>query len=196
SSAAVLRRVGVGEEAPGAREVHPASGTPHCYDRASQPPIVLPSSASGRSGERLCIPENLIRFSMRQARTFSWQPRDENRRWHRCAFAAVAAAICLIGGPAMPQEPATACSLLTRELAERFSSAANEVVFAFPPAAETLPAGTACEYGDIRLQIDPSSVQQLKQLPSREEGWSAVEGVGDGAYFRSNRDTYAELAGW
>jgi len=96
----------------------------------------------------------------------------------------------------MPQEPATACSLLTRELAERFSSAANKVVFDFPPEAETLPVGTACEYGDIRLQIDPSSVQQLKQLPSREEGWSAVEGVGDGAYFRSNRDTYAELAGW
>lgn len=112
-------------------------------------------------------------------------------------LASVAAATFLMVESAVPQQPVTACSLLTRELAMQFSSAANKVVFDFPPEPETLAAGTACEYGDIRLQIDPYSAEQVKQLPaSGEQGWAAVAGVGDGAYFRNNGDTYAELAGW
>ena len=89
-----------------------------------------------------------------------------------------------------------ACSLLTKELALKVTSAANQQVFdMLPPQEESIGAnGSACDYGDIRIQVDaftPARVEQLRK--EQGQAWTTVPNVGDAAYFHNNKDRYAEL---
>jgi hypothetical protein len=78
-------------------------------------------------------------------------------------------------------------------------------VFDLPPDEETLgTSGSACEYGDIRLQIDafgPEVIDRTAKAQERGAGskraanWVPVSGVGDRAYFNGDRN-YAELMGY
>jgi hypothetical protein len=89
-----------------------------------------------------------------------------------------------------------ACSLLTKELALQVTPAANKKVLdMIPPAEESMGAiGSACEYGDIRLQIDPFPPARVEELRKQQgKDWTPVPNVGDKAYFRDNRGRFAEL---
>src|SRR6185503_6116199 len=56
-----------------------------------------------------------------------------------------------------------ACQLLTKELALKVTATTNKKIFdILPPEEESLGAkGSACEYGDIRLQVDPFTAQSF-----------------------------------
>ena len=86
-----------------------------------------------------------------------------------------------------------ACSLLTKELAMKFSGAANKAVFTLPPEEEPVgKSGSACEYADIRLQIDPFAWSVLEASAKKDKTWVSVSGVGEAAYFQGGRN-YAGL---
>ena len=91
-----------------------------------------------------------------------------------------------------------ACSLLSRELVMKVSGAVNKHVFDLPPQEEPMgKSGSACEYADIRLQIDfliPQGIEGYRN--SKADEWVPVSGVGDRAYFHNNSDRYAQLIGW
>ena len=88
-----------------------------------------------------------------------------------------------------------ACSLLTKELALRVTSANKQIFDLLPPAEEPLGAnGSSCEYGDIGLQVDPFTPARLDQLYKQSgRDWTPVAGVGDAAYFHDNGGRFAEL---
>jgi hypothetical protein len=92
--------------------------------------------------------------------------------------------------------PLRACALLTKDLALKVTASADKRIFdMFPPDEEQIGAnGTACEYGDIGLQIDPFTPAGLERSV-KEQGpqWSPVPKVGDRAWFRDNRGLFAEL---
>jgi hypothetical protein len=100
---------------------------------------------------------------------------------------------------AKPAAPSaiSACSLLTKELAMKFSPAGNKAVFDMPPDDSSVgTAGSNCEYGAITLQIDSFTPARLDGIrKSDEKAWLPVSGVGDWAYFRNNRNIFAELIG-
>ncbi|HET9370301.1 MAG TPA: hypothetical protein VFO19_08635 [Vicinamibacterales bacterium] len=88
-----------------------------------------------------------------------------------------------------------ACQLLTKDLALKVTAAANKKIFdILPPEEESLGAtGSACEYGDIRLQIDPFTARRFEELSTKEKGWTPEPNLGDKASFRTNPNGYAEL---
>jgi len=85
------------------------------------------------------------------------------------------------------------CSLLTRELALKANP--KQVLGAAGPKEVPLGAsGSACEWGDLLLQIDPFTPARLEQLRKTDgKNWESVPGVGDAAYFHNIRDAMAEL---
>ena len=89
-----------------------------------------------------------------------------------------------------------ACSLLTKDLILKVTPMKDtSMLFVVPPQDDSLGAtGSACDYGDVGLQIDPITPARFDELRKKAgEEWTPVAGVGDGAYFRNNRDNYAEL---
>ncbi len=99
------------------------------------------------------------------------------------------------GGGAAPK-PGGACSMLTRDLVMKVSGAVNKHVFDLPPAEEPAGKGTACFYADITLQIDAIPAGNLEAMrKGMEKEWVPVPGVGDAAYFRNNKNHFAELMG-
>ena len=103
--------------------------------------------------------------------------------------------VSVAGAPssvAIQQTPAPgACSLLTKELALKVTSAANKKVFdLLPPQEEKVSGGTACDYGDIRIQILPGVTEPSGKSAAE---WTAVPNVGDRALYRPNGKQYAEL---
>jgi len=87
-----------------------------------------------------------------------------------------------------------ACSVLTRELVEPFS-ANKKVLDLIPPEEEPMSGGAAaCEWGLVRLQLWPAGSGAKRTSPGKE--YQAVSGAGELAYFRSNRDRYAEMMVW
>jgi hypothetical protein len=112
------------------------------------------------------------------------------------------AAAAVTGLAATPQQGAAAnppairaCQLLTKELALKVTASANKKIFdILPPEEESLGVnGSACEYGDIRLQIDPFTAQRFEELSKTEKGWTSEPNLGDKASFRTNPNGYAEL---
>jgi hypothetical protein len=98
--------------------------------------------------------------------------------------------------PGGGQPAIRACSLLTKELVLKVTAAANKKVLdLIPPEEESIGAtGSACEYGDVRLQIDPFPPARVEELRKQQgKDWTPVPGVGDNAYFRDNRGRFAEL---
>ncbi len=52
----------------------------------------------------------------------------------------------------------------------------------------------ACEWGVVRLQLWPPKSGAPRTAPGKE--YQTLSGVGELAFFRSNRDRYAELMVW
>ena len=93
------------------------------------------------------------------------------------------------GGPSAIR----ACALLTRDLVAPFTEN-KKVLDLLPPQEEELgTSGTACEYGAVRLQLFPG---RGGKRTASAKGLRSISGAGEGGYFRSNRDRYAELMVW
>ena len=92
--------------------------------------------------------------------------------------------------------PISACSLLPTELVLKVGGINPQAVKILKPEEEALgTTGSACEYGEVRLQVDPFTPAQLADIlkTPAAKAWVPVSGVGDAAYFNNNRDRYAEL---
>lgn len=97
------------------------------------------------------------------------------------------------GTPASGQSTVRACAVLTRDLVAPFTENAR-VLDLVPAQEEALgTAGTSCDYGSVRLQLFPG---RGGARTASAQGLQPVTGAGDGGYFRSNRDRYAELMVW
>jgi hypothetical protein len=90
---------------------------------------------------------------------------------------------------------AKACALLTRQVVEKVSAASKKAVDAAGPQELSLGAnGTACEWGDVVLQVDPWPPARLEAMrQSTGKDWEVMKGVGDAAYLHNIRDVIAEL---
>ena len=88
--------------------------------------------------------------------------------------------------------PIKACSILTRDLVEPFS-ASKRALDSFPPEEEATPTSSSCEWGVVRLQLY-SARPGIK--PTAPKEYAPLAGVGDTAFFRNNRNEYAELLVW
>ena len=87
-----------------------------------------------------------------------------------------------------------ACPVLTRDLVEPFA-ANKKALDILPPEEEAMSNGAAaCEWGVVRLQLWPPNSGMARTAPGKE--YQSLPGVGELAYFRSNRDRYAELMVW
>jgi hypothetical protein len=96
------------------------------------------------------------------------------------------------GGGATGQPAFRACSLLTRDLVAPFAEN-TRVLDLFSPEEETLgTSGSACEWGTVRLQLYSGGGKP----PVSTKGLQPIAGVGQGGYFRNNREQYAELLAW
>lgn len=93
-----------------------------------------------------------------------------------------------------PSKPAIrACALLTKDLVAPLTEN-KQVLDLIPPQEEELgTSGTACEYGAVRLQLFPG--RGGKRTVSAKD-LQPISGAGEGGYFRSNRNRYAELMVW
>jgi hypothetical protein len=110
-----------------------------------------------------------------------------------CITFQAAAAETLSGAFAGGQPAVRACAVLTRDLVTPFTEN-KKMLDLLPPQEEVLgTSGTACEYGGVRLQLFPG--RGGKRTPSAK-GLEPVSGAGEGGYFRSNRNRYAELMVW
>jgi hypothetical protein len=98
------------------------------------------------------------------------------------------------GGGAAGKPAIKACSLLTKELVMQVSGAVNKAMFDLPPEEEPVGNGSACEYADIRLQIDPFAWTVLEESAKKDKTWVPLSGIGDGAYFQAGR-SFAGLMG-
>ena len=111
--------------------------------------------------------------------------------------------VCLTGRSAASQsrEAATgkrlsACTLLSRDLVEKFDTGNKQVVKQIKPSEAPLGAnGSSCDDGNIGFQINPfARPDELRKSPGKD--WQRQTGVGDAAFFRNKADTYAELIVW
>ena len=110
-----------------------------------------------------------------------------------CITSETAASQDLSGGPAAGQPTVRACAVLTRDLVAPFTEN-KKVLDLIPPKEEALgTSGTACEHGAVRLQLFPG--RGGKRTPYTKD-LQPISGAGEGGYFRSNRDRYAELMVW
>src|SRR5688572_21836374 len=86
-----------------------------------------------------------------------------------------------------------ACAVLTKDLVLPFAQN-PKLLDTIPPEEEPMSGGgAACEYGIVRLQISPGPGAK-RTAPDKD--WQSISGAGDVAYFRNNRDQYAELMFW
>ena len=90
----------------------------------------------------------------------------------------------------------SACSLMSRDLVEKFDTGSNQILKIMKPSEEPIGAnGSGCEDGNIGFQIDPfARADELRKSPGKD--WQPLTGVGDTAFFRNKADTYAELMVW
>jgi hypothetical protein len=97
------------------------------------------------------------------------------------------------GGPVPGQPAVRACAVLTRDLVAPLTEN-KKVLDLLPPEEEALgTSGTACTYGAVRLQLFPG--RGGKPTLSAKD-FQPISGAGEGGFFRSNRDRYAELMVW
>src|SRR5512138_697573 len=82
-------------------------------------------------------------------------------------------------------KPISACSLLPTELVLKVGGINSQAVKYLKPEEEAMgTTGSACEYGDVRLQVDPFTPARLAELlkTPTAKTWMPVAGVGDAAY--------------
>jgi hypothetical protein len=87
------------------------------------------------------------------------------------------------------------CGLLTPELVRNVLVASKKSGQPAAPTEVPLGAsGSACQWGDVMLQVNPLTPAQLEQLgKSGDKTWESVPGVGDAAWFHNVRDMIGEL---
>jgi hypothetical protein len=92
-------------------------------------------------------------------------------------------------------KPPKPCALLTPELVRNVSVASRRNTNVAAPTEVKLGAsGSACQWGEIMLQVDPLTRAQLEQLgKAGDKTWESVSGVGDAAYYHNIRDMIGEL---
>ena len=88
-----------------------------------------------------------------------------------------------------------ACALLPRELVEKVMTGNKTILSFVKPEEEPLgPNGSSCDYAGIGLQIDPLTPARFEEVRKKlAKELESVSGVGDAAYFRNNRNEFAEL---
>ena len=107
------------------------------------------------------------------------------------AFLLPNAALAQSGAGARSLKP---CGLLTPELVKQVSVASRKSAVVAAPREVNLGAGSACEWGEIILQVDALSRAQLDQLAKPgDKTWESVPGVGDAAWFHNVSDMIGEL---
>jgi hypothetical protein len=98
------------------------------------------------------------------------------------------------GGAATGTTAIRACSVLTKEMVAPFSPN-KQVLDVIKPTDEPMGSGSACNWDGVRLQLFPAPRAKQTRTP-RTKDMKPLSGTGEAAYFRSNRDQYAELAIW
>ena len=110
-----------------------------------------------------------------------------------CIMSHAAASQVTRSGAAGGQLTIRACAVLTRELVTPFTEN-KKILDLIPPEEEMLgTTGTACEFGDVRLQLYPGLGG--KGTVSGAD-FQPISGPGYTGYFRNNRNRYAELMIW
>ena len=111
-------------------------------------------------------------------------------------LAAASPAVAQPAKPASGQPAIRACEVLTRDIVAKFDTGNPKMRDLIPRAEEAIGShGSMCDDGSILVQIDPFlNSDSYRKSPPKD--WQAVSGVGDTAYFRNNRDRYAELMVW
>ena len=108
------------------------------------------------------------------------------------AVSATAPALAVQSGGGAPAPGVKACSILTRDLVEPFTEN-KRMLDLIPPKEEASATSSACEYGVVRFQHYPTRPGGTRTAP---KDFQPLPGVGEVAFFRNNRDTYAELMVW
>ncbi len=117
---------------------------------------------------------------------------------NRVATAGLMALAVLAGTPAsaLAQGAApriAACSVLPKEEVKKHLPWIA-VLDQFPPEEETIGAsGSSCNYPTVFIQVLPFN-QGTMDAFRKLDAASAISGVGEVAFFRNNRNNYAELA--
>jgi len=98
--------------------------------------------------------------------------------------------------PAAGKSRISACSLLPTDLVLKVGGINPQAAKILKPEEEAMgTTGSACEYGEIRLQVDPfARTDDMRKSPGKD--WQPVSGVGDTAFFHANGRNYAELIVW
>lgn len=87
-----------------------------------------------------------------------------------------------------------ACAVMPHELVEKHAENPAALKYMKPREEPVDAIGSSCEYGSLGLQVNPFGATSRPKAPSPE--WTAVNGLGDAAFFRPNRKYYAELIVW
>ena|SRR5688572_25711181 len=95
------------------------------------------------------------------------------------------------GGAAASPAGVRACTVLTKDLVTPFT-ANKQVLDLIPASDESMAARSACKWGGVRLQLYPIPRSNQKRTPPVKD-MQPLSGTGEAAFFRSNRDNYAEL---
>jgi hypothetical protein len=111
-------------------------------------------------------------------------------------LAVATAAAAQPGKPASAKPAIRACDVLTRDVVAKFDTGNPKMRDLIPRQEEAIGAhGSSCDDGSIFVQINPFvNADSYRKSPPKD--WQPVSGLGDAAYFRNNRDRYAELMVW
>lgn len=94
--------------------------------------------------------------------------------------------------PGAKADPMKACSLLTRAEVKKVLPWAPQLD-QFPNEEEPIgTTGSSCAYPTVFIQVLPFSQRMIESAKQRDK-LESVSGVGDEAYFHSNKNGYAEL---
>jgi hypothetical protein len=89
----------------------------------------------------------------------------------------------------------SACSLLPADLVVKVGGISPQMAKALPPREEASgPNGSECNYGQVRLLVDPVIGSGGSRQPPGKN-WQPLSGVSDTAFSRDN-SVFAEVIAW
>ena len=98
--------------------------------------------------------------------------------------------------PAAGKPRISACSLLPADLVVKVGGISPQMAKALPPREEASgPNGSECNFGQIRLLVDPAIGSGTSRQPPGKN-WEPLSGVGDTGFYRANGGTFAEIVAW
>jgi hypothetical protein len=107
-----------------------------------------------------------------------------------CGLVAVTASAAVAGDAQVPAA-IKACSILSKEEVKKHVPW-NAVADSIPPDETPVGAtGTSCQYPSVLIRLLPRGKESGQ--PIQGTTMEPITGVGDEAFFRSNRNRYAEL---